>query len=533
MPHYTFDTYKGERTVRAPSEADARAMVESLIYHPDPTKRDDQPYTRERLEQIAATAPPPSPSCRSGNADRGATDAAEPYLTLMNRPRARRPYRRPGASTPPLHIQEKDLMKHPSTPPAETTREAVQQPPRRGFRERLAARLTRRRTRSVPVAKTPASTGTPAGGERIILGVAVAVLLLVAAAAAYVSYQHFYGLAIDLGEKPAEAMLYPAMSDGVIVMASLVILYCSRRGLPVPVLAKVALALGGLVTLASNVAHGWDGGTGSRLLSALAPVAFVGAYELLMWLVRNARRDAEPAVPEVVERVVYRDVPVEAPVEVEVPVLAADRFEAARLVVEDAHRAGRRVPGRRALADRWGIEIREAVEILDAVAQEFAPPAPPEAPAPVPEAPAVPPAAEIPSRKITEEEKARNALSLAGEFPKDNPPTEADMNAAGLTETGKFLVRRVWNMPDPQQAAENVEQADHDLKRSILFAALDGQHAISAPAAEPSDEELFAGMTPAEALSGPGATELRRQWRERAAAANGSTNGRGPAGGAA
>ncbi|MGC5012990.1 DUF2637 domain-containing protein [Streptosporangium sp. DT93] len=390
-------------------------------------------------------------------------------------------------------------MKHPSTPAAETTRETAQQPPQRRFRERLTARLTRRSPRPVPAPKTvpkaAPSTGTPAGGERVILGVAVAVLLLVAAAAAYVSYQHFYGLAIDLGEKRVEAMLYPAMSDGVIVMASLVILYCSRRGLPVPVLAKVALALGGLVTLASNVAHGWDGGTGSRLLSALAPVAFVGAYELLMWLVRNARRDAEPAAPEVVERVVYRDVPVEVPVEVEVPVLAADRFEAARLVVEDAHRVGRRVPGRRALADRWGIEIREAVEILDAVAQEFAPPAPPEAPAPVPEAPAVPPAA-----KMTDEEKARNALSLAGEFTKDNPPTEADLDAARLTETGKFLIRRVWDMPDPQQSADDDEQADEALRRRITAM----RH-----------EAL---MTP-EAVQG---------W-----AVNGSTNGRGPAGGAA
>lgn len=53
MPRFTFDTGKGERTVRTPTEADARTLVESLVYHPDPTKTDDQPYTRERLDQIA------------------------------------------------------------------------------------------------------------------------------------------------------------------------------------------------------------------------------------------------------------------------------------------------------------------------------------------------------------------------------------------------------------------------------------------------------------------------------------------------
>ncbi|MEU3168944.1 DUF2637 domain-containing protein [Streptosporangium sp. NPDC006930] len=400
-------------------------------------------------------------------------------------------------------------MNHLSTPAAEQD-QAAQQPPRRRLWKRLTPRLPRRRPQPAPVVKTSASTGTPASGERIILGVAVAVLLLVAAAAAYVSYHHFYALAIALGERHDMAILYPAMSDGVIVMASLVILYCSRRGLPVPVLAKAALALGGLVTLASNVAHGWDGGTGSRLLSALAPVAFIGAYELLMWLVRNARPAADTAVPEPVERVVYRDVPVEVPVEVEVPVLAADRFEAARLVVEDAHRSGRRIPGRRALSDRWGIEIREAVEILEAAAQEFAPPTTPE-PSAVPSSPK----AETPWRKVSEEAEARNALAFAGKFTKDNLPTEAELDAAGLTELGKAVFRKAWDMPDSEQPAE------------------DGEQPWDAPwGDEPTDEELTAGKTPAEIFAGPPIKVLRRQWREREwRNRTAAMNGHGPAGG--
>ncbi|MEV4837808.1 DUF2637 domain-containing protein [Nonomuraea sp. NPDC049486] len=238
-------------------------------------------------------------------------------------------------------------------------------------------RLQRRpaRPRRVPAAPIPARPVADPGGGRLIRGSAVIVLLGVAAAAAYVSYHHFYALALQLGERHDMAILYPAMSDGVIVMASLVMVYCSRRGLPVPFLAWAALALGGAVTLAANVAHGWDGGTGSRLLSALAPVAFVGAYELLMWLIRSGQNHAEAAPVEPVEKIVYRDREVQVEVVREVRVLPKDRFEAAAWDYEDSLQPGGRKAGRRALANRWGISEREAVEIQEEVdGQQAAPP---------------------------------------------------------------------------------------------------------------------------------------------------------------
>jgi hypothetical protein len=219
------------------------------------------------------------------------------------------------------------------------------------------------------VVEVPVDTGASHLGDRVILGFAVAVLLAVAAAAAYVSYHHFYALAIALGERHDMAILYPAMSDGVIVMASLVMVYCSRRRLRVPVLAWVALALGGAVTLAANVAHGWSGGLGSRLVSALAPVAFAGAYELLMWIVRNTRRpSAETPTDEHVCQ------PIETVVEVErmVSVLPTDRYEAARLAYIDSLSEGKQRLGRRPLMGRWGLEQREAEEIIAEVEKERA-----------------------------------------------------------------------------------------------------------------------------------------------------------------
>ncbi|MFI6909859.1 DUF2637 domain-containing protein [Nonomuraea sp. NPDC050394] len=243
----------------------------------------------------------------------------------------------------------------------------------RRIARRLRALIPRRRPQTPPAAKARPHAGTAARGGGIIRGVAIVVLLGVAGAAAYVSYHHFYGLAIDLGERHDMAILYPAMSDGVIVMASLVMVYCSRRDLPVPALAWVALALGAAVTLVANVAHGWDGGTGSRLLSALAPVAFVGAYELLMWLIRSGQETAEP---EPVERIVYQDREVTVEVVREVRLLPKDQYEAAQWEYEESLLPGRSRAGRRSLASHWGISERAAEQIQDEVDERLAVSAP-------------------------------------------------------------------------------------------------------------------------------------------------------------
>ncbi|GAA2220322.1 hypothetical protein GCM10009850_122230 [Nonomuraea monospora] len=198
------------------------------------------------------------------------------------------------------------------------------------------------------------------------------ILLGVAGAAGYVSYHHFYALAISLGERHDMAVLYPAMSDGVIVMASLVMVYCSRRKLPVPVLAYVALGMGGVVTLVANVAHGWSGGVGSRLLSALAPVACVAAYELLMWLVRSGRNTV-PVTDEMDHA--CRCEETSAEVAQTALALPVDRFEAARLTFEESLQPGNKRVGRRALMNRWGIEQREAEEIIAEVEQDHPAPA--------------------------------------------------------------------------------------------------------------------------------------------------------------
>ncbi|MFC4114192.1 hypothetical protein [Nonomuraea zeae] len=69
--------------------------------------------------------------------------------------------------------------------------------------------------------------------------------------------------------------------------------------------------------------------------------------------------------------------PIETVVEVdhEVPVLPTDRYEAARLAYIDSLGEGKQRLGRRPLMNRWGLEQREAEDIIAEVDKERAQPA--------------------------------------------------------------------------------------------------------------------------------------------------------------
>jgi hypothetical protein len=73
-----------------------------------------------------------------------------------------------------------------------------------------------------------------------------------------------------------------------------------------------------------------------------------------------------------------------------VTVLPLDRFTAARLTYEESLLPGNKRVGRRALANRWGLEQREAEEIIAEVEQDLATSAPPATPQTPPVLPVVP-----------------------------------------------------------------------------------------------------------------------------------------------
>jgi Protein of unknown function (DUF2637) len=118
-------------------------------------------------------------------------------------------------------------------------------------------------------------------------------VLLVAAIAAVISYQHVVAPAIRYGQPPLAAYLLPVSIDGLVAVSSLVMLRAARIGVSAPWLARTGLVLAVIATLACNVgygvAHGWPG----ALLSGWPAVAFVVAAETAITMTRQ--RPAAPA----------------------------------------------------------------------------------------------------------------------------------------------------------------------------------------------------------------------------------------------
>jgi hypothetical protein len=128
---------------------------------------------------------------------------------------------------------------------------------------------------------------------------------------AVASYEHAYDLVRAYGESGWTARMVPLTVDGLIYACSMVRLDSARRRTQVPTLARWLLGLGIAATLAANVAHGLGHGLIGAAVAAWPAVALVGAYELLMMVIRGSqmpadgmgdtRRDADPLQEQAVE----------------------------------------------------------------------------------------------------------------------------------------------------------------------------------------------------------------------------------------
>jgi hypothetical protein len=126
---------------------------------------------------------------------------------------------------------------------------------------------------------------------------ATVAVLGVAGIAAYISYWHAYEVISAHGESGVTARLEPATIDGLVYCSSMVVLYAARHQLRVPALARWLLALGIVVTLAANLAHGWSHGPIGATVAAWPAASLVGSYELLLWLIRDATAGAVASEP--------------------------------------------------------------------------------------------------------------------------------------------------------------------------------------------------------------------------------------------
>ena len=158
-----------------------------------------------------------------------------------------------------------------------------------------AVRAEERRKRAEARAARPPRLA----GDGLVRLATVLAVVAVAGVAAYVSYWHAVDVVTHHGETSVRGHLYPVAIDGIIVAASMVVLDAARHLEDAPKLAWGLLGAGILVTLAANVTYGVAFGLSGALWAAWPAVAFVGAYELLMMLVRaSARRtQAGPAGP--------------------------------------------------------------------------------------------------------------------------------------------------------------------------------------------------------------------------------------------
>lgn len=143
-------------------------------------------------------------------------------------------------------------------------------------------------------------------GDKWTRGVGYLAVFAVSTVAALLSYWHAVTVVGHHGEPGVYGHLYPATIDGLIIAASMVLLDSARRHVKAPKLAWVLIGLGIAATLGANILDGITGGMLGSIIAAWPALAFIGAYEMIMVLIRSHAAQAE-------------EIPVAATVAVELP----------------------------------------------------------------------------------------------------------------------------------------------------------------------------------------------------------------------
>lgn len=188
--------------------------------------------------------------------------------------------------------------------------------------------------------------------------------------AAFASYQHIEHLTLKYGQPLSIARLMPASIDGVILAASLIMLYLSRRKITIPFRVRAVLWSGVILTLGANAIEGLPFGVIGIVLSTLSGASFVVLVEILMWFVHETRRDKS-----VTPLAGLAGGDEEQQGEAVIPNVPSDRYEAARVALEATIQAGNPFSQRQMMA-RFGLGRLEEIELRAAVETKLSPPEP-------------------------------------------------------------------------------------------------------------------------------------------------------------
>lgn len=192
---------------------------------------------------------------------------------------------------------------------------------------------------------------TRRAGDGAFTVVTMSVVAFVALIAASASYQHQYELAIRHGQTHWVAGLLPFSVDGMIVSATLVLWYAARHGYPRPWGAWLVLMAGVAATAIANLAadarYGWAWlGPG---ISVWPAAAFVAAYEMAVWLVRQGQGARRPGQVPAGKAAIPSQVP-------------TGNQDAALIALKATLAAGNPLSGRQ-LETRFGLSRAEATRV--------------------------------------------------------------------------------------------------------------------------------------------------------------------------
>lgn len=128
--------------------------------------------------------------------------------------------------------------------------------------------------------------------DKLVRRTSYTAVFAVASVAGLLSYWHAVTVVGKHGQPGVYGHLYPATIDGLLIAASMVLLDAARNHEKPHWLAWLLAAGGTFMTLGANVLDGIEYGFLGSVIAAWPALALVGAYEMIMILIRNAARRA-------------------------------------------------------------------------------------------------------------------------------------------------------------------------------------------------------------------------------------------------